>query len=63
MDVFEAEPLPEESPLWGVPNLLITPHHAAISFPDAVVAIFAENYRRFAAGQPLQYVVDFEKGY
>jgi phosphoglycerate dehydrogenase-like enzyme len=63
MDVFETEPLPETSPLWGTPNLWITPHNAAISFPDRVVEIFAENYRRFISGKPLQYVVNFERGY
>jgi len=63
MDVFETEPLPKESPLWEAPNLLITPHHAAVSFPDRVVEIFAENYRRFVAERSLQYVVDFERGY
>jgi len=63
MDVFETEPLPEESPLWELANLLITPQHAAVSFPDRVVEIFAENYRRFVAETSLQYVVDFERGY
>jgi len=63
LDVFETEPLPEDSPLWEAPNLLITPHNAAVSFPDRGVQIFAENYRRFLEGQPFQYVVDFGKGY
>ena len=63
IDVFETEPLPEESPLWDAPNLLITPHNAAVGFPGPVVRIFTENYRRFMAGKPLQYVVDFERGY
>ena len=63
LDVFEEEPLPKESPLWELPNLLITPHHAAISFPEPVVEIFAENYRRFTAGKPLQNRVDFKRGY
>jgi phosphoglycerate dehydrogenase-like enzyme len=63
IDVFETEPLPQGSPLWEAPNLLITPHNAAVSFPDRVVEIFAENYRRFVARMPLQYVVDFDRGY
>jgi phosphoglycerate dehydrogenase-like enzyme len=63
LDVFETEPLPETSPLWDAPNLLITPHNAAVGFPESVVEIFTENYRRFVAGKPLQYVVDFERGY
>ena len=63
LDVFEQEPLPRESRLWELPNLLITPHHAAISFPDLVVRIFADNYRRFVDHKPLKYVVDFDRGY
>jgi len=63
LDVFEQEPLPKESRLWGLPNVFVTPHHSACSFPKDVVPIFAENYRRFAAGLPLRYVVDFVKGY
>ncbi len=63
LDVFEQEPLPEENPLWGLPNVLLTPHNSAYSFPKDVVPIFAENYRRFTAGRPLRYVVDFDKGY
>ncbi|MFP3912913.1 MAG: D-2-hydroxyacid dehydrogenase [Desulfobacteraceae bacterium] len=63
LDVFEEEPLPKESPLWELPTLLITPHNAAISFPQPVVEIFVENYRRFKAGEPLQNRVDFKRGY
>jgi phosphoglycerate dehydrogenase-like enzyme len=63
LDVFEQEPLPKESPLWSLPNVLMTPHNSAYSFPKEVVPIFAENYRRFTAGRPLRYVVDFDKGY
>ncbi|MCF8145663.1 MAG: D-2-hydroxyacid dehydrogenase [Deltaproteobacteria bacterium] len=63
LDVFEQEPLPKESRLWELPNVFITPHHSAISFPKDVVPIFAENYRRFTAGLPLMHVVDFKRGY
>jgi len=63
LDVFESEPLAQDSPLWLMPNVYITPHTSAISFPDEIAAVFIENYRRFAGGQPLQYVVDFELGY
>ena len=63
LDVFEEEPLRKESPLWGLPELFITPHNSAYSFAQDIVNIFAENYRRFVAGQPLRYAVDFDRGY
>jgi len=63
LDVFESEPLPEESPLWTLPNVFITPHTSAISFPDEIAGVFIENYRRFLRQEPLQYAVDFEFGY
>jgi len=63
LDVFEKEPLPKESNLWGLPNVLITPHNSAYSFPEDIVDIFAENYRLFVTGEPLKYVVDFDRGY
>ncbi len=63
LDVFEQEPLPAESPLWSLPNVLITPHNSAFSFPADIVKVFADNYRRFSKGEPLLYRVDFERGY
>lgn len=63
LDVFETEPLPETSPLWALPGVFITPHQAAFSFAEDIVAIFLENYRRFKAGTPLKYVVDPDRGY
>jgi phosphoglycerate dehydrogenase-like enzyme len=63
LDVFEEEPLPHDSPLWEAPNLFITAHVAAISHPLLIVPVFIENYRRFVAGEPLKYVVDFDAGY
>lgn len=63
LDVFQQEPLPSDHPLWRLPNVVITSHTAAISFPKDVVPIFVENYRRFAAGESLLYQVDFDRGY
>jgi phosphoglycerate dehydrogenase-like enzyme len=63
LDVFPEEPLPPEHVLWRTPNVHITCHTAAPSFPADIVGVFADNYRRYAAGQPLRYVVDFERGY
>ena len=63
LDVFETEPLPQDSPLWLMPNVYITPHTSAISFPDEIVQVFVDNYHRFIRGEPLRHVVDFELGY
>mgnify|MGYP001059734819 CR=1 FL=1 len=63
LDVFEEEPLPEESRLWALPNVMITPHNSGFSFPEDIVRIFAENYRRFVDKKPLKYIVDFNRGY
>ena len=65
LDVVEHEPLGPASPLWDMPNVLITPHTAGFreDYWDAVVDIFVENARRLAAGQPLLNVVDKGAGY
>jgi len=63
LDVFDEEPVPQDSPLWDTPNLSITAHIAAVSHPSLIVPIFLENYRRYINEQPLNYVVDFEAGY
>jgi phosphoglycerate dehydrogenase-like enzyme len=63
LDVFEKEPLPKRSPLWTLSNVIITPHNSGFSFPGDIVALFAENYRRFSRGDSLLYRVDFERGY
>ena len=65
LDVFEREPLPLESRLWSMPNVLITPHTSGFrpDHWDAAVALFASNLRRFESGEPLLNVVDKEAGY
>ena len=63
LDVFEQEPLPADSPLWHQPNLIVTPHNSAYSFPEDVAQIFIRNYIRFIDGQQLDGRIDFDKGY
>ena len=65
LDVFNTEPLPQESPLWGAPNLVITPHIAGDTgrYPDLIAELFSENLRRYLADEDLLNVYDPEKGY
>ena len=65
LDVFAREPLPPESPLWGMENVIVTPHIAGepADYPRRVMTIFAENLRRWRAGRPLLNVVDLDRGY
>ena len=63
LDVFEAEPLEETSPLWAHRGVRVTPHVAALSLPGDVARAFAENLGRFREGQPLAHAVDWAKGY
>ena len=63
LDVFNEEPLPPDHPFWTAPNLIVTAHTAALSFPEDIAPIFIENYRNFISGKPLNYVIDFERGY
>ncbi len=63
LDVFDEEPIPDNSPLWAAPNLLVTAHMAAVSHPDLIVPIFLDNYRRYCAGSTLVNVIDFDLGY
>lgn len=65
LDVFPKEPLAADSPLWDLPNLLITPHTAALTDKLWVrhYALFSENLRRYLVGQPLLAVVNKRKGY
>jgi phosphoglycerate dehydrogenase-like enzyme len=65
LDVFEAEPLPKESPLWGLDNVLLSPHtadHTRTWLVDAS-ALFLRNLDRFRRGEPLLNRVDKRQGY
>ncbi len=65
LDVTDPEPLPEDSPLWQLPNVIITPHVSAAGgdSPQRTMVIAVENLRRYVAGEPLLNVVDMDKGY
>lgn len=65
LDVFAEEPLAEDSPLWGMDNVLITSHYAGLTpvYDERAMAIFVDNLRRYRAGEPLHHVVDKKLGY
>jgi phosphoglycerate dehydrogenase-like enzyme len=65
LDVFDHEPLPADSPLWSLENLLITPHTAGLTEKlwHRHYELFSDNLRRYLEHQPLQHVVDKCKGY
>jgi glyoxylate/hydroxypyruvate reductase len=60
LDVFATEPLPEDSPLWALDNVLVTPHAAALSAREnkRITELFVDNLRRYLDGQPLRKVVE-----
>ncbi len=65
LDVFEQEPLPADSPLWKMPNVIITTHTAGSSpsTVERITDIVCENLRRFSAGEPLINVVNKKTGF
>jgi phosphoglycerate dehydrogenase-like enzyme len=63
LDVFEDEPLPKESELWNLKNVIITPHVSGINIPEEICEEFVRNYERWVKGEPLIGLVDRQKGY
>jgi phosphoglycerate dehydrogenase-like enzyme len=65
LDVFAKEPLPSDSPLWELENILITPHTAGLAEQlwEREYALFAENLRRYLSHQPLLAMVNKQEGY
>lgn len=65
LDVFHTEPLPADSPLWSMPNVLISPHNGGFTqdASDKTALMMVENIRRFREGRPLLNVVDLSRGY
>jgi phosphoglycerate dehydrogenase-like enzyme len=66
LDVFREEPLPPDSPLWGLRQVLLTPHVAAVSprrFWERELELFLDNWVRYRRGDPLRNLVDKDAGY
>jgi glyoxylate/hydroxypyruvate reductase len=65
LDVFAEEPLPPESPLWGLPNVMVSPHSGSTSDREnaLITELFCQNLRRYLAGEPLLNVLDTEALY
>jgi phosphoglycerate dehydrogenase-like enzyme len=65
LDVTEQEPLPADSPLWDLENVIITAHYAGATphYDERALPIFLENLRRYVADEPLINVVDKTLGY
>ena len=65
LDVFEREPLPAESPLWELDNVIITPHISGgvENYNELATSIFCDNLRRYLDGEPLRNIVDPDRGY
>ena len=61
--MFAEEPLPESHPFWNHPRVILTPHVAADTVPEEAARQIAANVRAQAAGQPMNGVVDRQRGY
>jgi len=65
LDVFQEEPLPADSPLWQLENVIVSPHVSGFTprYDDRASDLFAENLGRYLGGEPLLNLVDRESGY
>lgn len=65
LDVFPEEPLPVDSPLWELPNVIVSPHVAGLSphYKNRAFVLFKENLRRYLAEEPLLNKIDLDRGY
>ena len=65
LDVFAAEPLPPDSPLWEMDNVILTGHYSGLTprYFERAFAILLDNLQRYRSGQPLRNVVDKWLGY
>jgi phosphoglycerate dehydrogenase-like enzyme len=65
LDVFADEPLPADSPLWAMPNVIVSPHMSGdvVGWRSELVALFHDNLTRYLDGRPLRNVVDKQRGY
>lgn len=65
LDVFPVEPIPANSPLWELPNVIVSPHVAGTSgkYLERAAELFAENLRRYVSNEPLLNLFDPERGY
>jgi phosphoglycerate dehydrogenase-like enzyme len=65
LDVYPEEPLPADSPLWKLPNVILTPHISGntVHYNERAIALFVENLQRFLNNLPLYNLIDMERGY
>lgn len=63
LDVFPEEPLAPTSPLWHMPNAVVTPHIAATSHPSAIAPLFLRNLDNYLTQKPLKHLIDVHEGY
>jgi len=65
LDVAQEEPLPASSPLYTMPNVIVTPHISGVSnrYGERLTALFADNLRRYRHGEPLRNLYEPERGY